>query len=176
MTAQPSDQHVACATLTYLAQPADPLLGSLLRLHDPADLLARIRSGTLPTAAAATLDAAQETRIRPALTRWQTGSRASPPMPVWPGMPRTASTWCALAIQDGHLSSTTSDLPPLRVVGTRQHQPAVHMHAVRGHSRGKAATHSSLREPGQQRVAIVFALNSLRTSWQAGPPAAARSP
>jgi DNA processing protein len=69
--ARPGDRQVACAALTYLAQPADPLLGGLVRVLDPADVLAGIRSGTLPAAAAATLDAAQEARVRAALARWQ---------------------------------------------------------------------------------------------------------
>jgi hypothetical protein len=60
VTAQFSDRHVACATLTYLAQPADPLLGGLLRVLDPADVLAGIKSGALPAAAVATLNAAEE--------------------------------------------------------------------------------------------------------------------
>jgi DNA processing protein len=71
VTAQPSDRQVACATLTYLAQPADPLLNGLLRVLDPVDVLVGIRSGTLPATAAVTLDAVQEARIRPALARWQ---------------------------------------------------------------------------------------------------------
>jgi DNA processing protein len=71
VTAQPGDRQVASATLTYLAQAADPLLGGLLPVLHPADVLAGIRSGALPAAAAATLDTAQEARLRPALARWR---------------------------------------------------------------------------------------------------------
>ena len=71
MTAQPGDRQVACAALTFLAQAADPLLGGLLRVLDPTDVVAGIRSGTLPAAAAAALDAVQQARVRPALARWQ---------------------------------------------------------------------------------------------------------
>lgn len=60
MTAQPGDRQVAYATLTYLAQPADPLLSGLLRVLDPADVLAGIKPGALPAAAVATLNATEE--------------------------------------------------------------------------------------------------------------------
>ena len=69
MTAQPGDRQIACATLMYLAQPANPLLGGLLRVFDSADVLAdQVR---YPAAAgAATLDAAHQVdalvRARPA--------------------------------------------------------------------------------------------------------------
>lgn len=43
VTAQPGDRLVAYATLTYLNQSADPLLGSPLRVLDPADMLAGIK-------------------------------------------------------------------------------------------------------------------------------------
>jgi DNA processing protein len=71
VTAQPDDQHVACATLTYLAQLADPLLDALLHVLDPIGLLAGIRSDTLPAAPPATPNTAQEPRLRPALARWR---------------------------------------------------------------------------------------------------------
>ena len=42
----PGEHAVACATLTYLAEPGDTTLGALLSVASPAEVLARIRSGT----------------------------------------------------------------------------------------------------------------------------------
>jgi DNA processing protein len=67
---RPSEHQLACATLTRLAEPAHPLLGALLQLLPPAEVLAAIRFGTLPAAADA-LDPDQVTGLRPALARWQ---------------------------------------------------------------------------------------------------------
>jgi DNA processing protein len=78
MTRQPDVHRVACAMLTYLAEPADPLLGALLRMLDPAHVLASIRSGTVPARAVAGLDQAQAYRLRPALSRWRTQLPAAP--------------------------------------------------------------------------------------------------
>jgi hypothetical protein len=47
MTRQ-DDHRAACATLTYLAERADPALGSLLQVLSPAEVLASIRSGAIP--------------------------------------------------------------------------------------------------------------------------------
>src|ERR1019366_10695136 len=41
------DQRRACAILTCLAEPADPLTGKLLRVLTPAGVLAMIRSGSV---------------------------------------------------------------------------------------------------------------------------------
>jgi DNA processing protein len=78
MTRLPEDGRVACATLTYLAEPADPLLGPLLQVLDPAGVLASIRSGTVPARAADALDPAQISRLRPALARWRAQLAAIP--------------------------------------------------------------------------------------------------
>jgi DNA processing protein len=78
VTRLPEGHRVVCATLTYLAEPADPLLGTLLRLLDPASVLAAIRSGTIPARAAAELDQAQAPRLRPALARWRAQLPAIP--------------------------------------------------------------------------------------------------
>ena len=45
----PGEHAVACATLTYLAEPGDTTLGALLSVADPVEVLARIRSGTPST-------------------------------------------------------------------------------------------------------------------------------
>ena len=57
----PSERAVACATLTYLAEPGDVTLGALLGVIGPAEVLQRIRSGT-PGAIAAS---------QTALGRWR---------------------------------------------------------------------------------------------------------
>jgi DNA processing protein len=42
-------QRIARATLTYLAEPADPMVCGLLQVLSPAELVASIRSGSIPT-------------------------------------------------------------------------------------------------------------------------------
>jgi DNA processing protein len=49
MTADESRQREARAHLTYLAEPADTLLGTLLRDNEPAALVAAIMAGRLPS-------------------------------------------------------------------------------------------------------------------------------
>ncbi len=71
MTRQDDDHRVACATLTYLAEPADPVLGRLLQVLGPVEVLASIRSGAIPAHAATAINQAQVTRLRPALVRWR---------------------------------------------------------------------------------------------------------
>jgi DNA processing protein len=41
-------ERIARATLTYLAEPADPVIGGLLQVLSPAELVASIRSGRIP--------------------------------------------------------------------------------------------------------------------------------
>ncbi|MGI8449808.1 MAG: DNA-processing protein DprA [Streptosporangiaceae bacterium] len=72
MSTQPGDSRAARATLTYLAEPADPLLGTLLRETDPCEIVAAIRSGAVPTAMSRRLNPAQQAGIRPSLARWRT--------------------------------------------------------------------------------------------------------
>jgi hypothetical protein len=48
-----------------------PLLGPLLRVLDPADVLASITSGVIPADAAGVLGDAQAARLRPALASWR---------------------------------------------------------------------------------------------------------
>ena len=57
----PGEHAVACATLTYLAEPGDTTLGALLGVASPREVLARIRSGTPGTITAS----------RTALGRWR---------------------------------------------------------------------------------------------------------
>jgi DNA processing protein len=56
--------------LTYITEPADPILGALLQVLAPGDVVAAIRSGATP-AAAAHLDEAQVSRVRLVLSRWR---------------------------------------------------------------------------------------------------------
>ena len=44
----PSEARLARAALTYLAEPGDPVLGALLAVCDPAEVLAVIKADTLP--------------------------------------------------------------------------------------------------------------------------------
>ena len=46
----PSEVRLARAALTYLAEPGDPVLGALLAVCDPAEVLAAIKADTLPVA------------------------------------------------------------------------------------------------------------------------------
>lgn len=71
--------RVASATLTYLAQPADPLLGTLLEAMPPDEVLAVIRAGSLPAGVAGGLPADRATRAAPALARWRDQLPAVPP-------------------------------------------------------------------------------------------------
>jgi hypothetical protein len=58
MTRQDDDHRAACATLTYLAEPANPALGRPLQVLNPAQVLASISSGTIPARAARTMNQA----------------------------------------------------------------------------------------------------------------------
>ena len=64
MSTRPGDSRAARATLTYLAEPADPLLRSLLREADPCEIVAAIRTCTVPDAMSRQLNPAQQARIR----------------------------------------------------------------------------------------------------------------
>ena len=45
---QPSEEKLARAALTYLAEPGDPALGALLAICEPAEVLAAIKADMLP--------------------------------------------------------------------------------------------------------------------------------
>jgi DNA processing protein len=55
----PARQALARAALTYLAEPADPALGALLEVCEPAEVLAAIKAGTLPSIEAGALPATE---------------------------------------------------------------------------------------------------------------------
>lgn len=71
--------RAARATLTYLAQPADPLLGALLEVAPPDEVLAAIQAGSLPSGAARVLPAGQTARVGSALAGWQARLVTAPP-------------------------------------------------------------------------------------------------
>jgi DNA processing protein len=71
VTRQDDDHRVACATLTYVAEPADPVLGHLLQVLSPVEVLISIRSGTISVRAVRAMGHAQAAGLRPALARWR---------------------------------------------------------------------------------------------------------
>jgi DNA processing protein len=71
-------QALARAALTYLAEPADPALGALLEVCEPAEVLAAIKAGTLPAIKADALPAtdltdnpARRRALEAAFNRWR---------------------------------------------------------------------------------------------------------
>jgi DNA processing protein len=75
---RPGDCRAARAVLTYVADPADPLLGGLLQAVDPCEIVAAIQSGTLPGAVYRQLNPGQQARIGPALMQWRLRLAAVP--------------------------------------------------------------------------------------------------
>jgi hypothetical protein len=66
------EQKLARAALTYLAEPADPALGALLGICEPAEVLAAIKSGMLPGAGPGCGDSpASRLALERALGRWR---------------------------------------------------------------------------------------------------------
>jgi DNA processing protein len=71
-TARLSEQHLARAALTYLAEPGDPALGALLEVCEPAEILAAIKAGTLPGTGSGYSDSpARRRALAAALGRWR---------------------------------------------------------------------------------------------------------
>jgi hypothetical protein len=83
VTRPPGACQLSCATLTYLAEPADPALGSLLQILSPGQVLASIRSGTIPARATRAMYQAQAAGSRPALARGGHNCPACPQTPCW---------------------------------------------------------------------------------------------
>jgi DNA processing protein len=69
------DAHrLACAALTYLAEPDDAVLGTLLGMCEPAEMVAAIQAGRLPGHLAAWLDGCSpgdRATVTRALQRWR---------------------------------------------------------------------------------------------------------
>jgi DNA processing protein len=65
-------QALARAALTYLAEPADPALGALLEICEPAEVLAAIKAGMLPGTGPGCGDSPASRRaLERALGRWR---------------------------------------------------------------------------------------------------------
>jgi DNA processing protein len=79
VTRPPGDDRLARAALTYLAEPADPLLGELLRILDPSGVLAFIRSGAVRAGVADELAPYLADRLRATLAQWHALIPAIPP-------------------------------------------------------------------------------------------------
>jgi DNA processing protein len=70
--AQPGQQALARAALTYLAEPGDPALGALLEICEPTELLAAIKAGMLPGTGPGCGDSPASRRaLARALDRWR---------------------------------------------------------------------------------------------------------
>jgi hypothetical protein len=63
------DHRAAPAALTYIAEPADTLLGALVQAVAPGEALAAIQSGTLPAVVSQRLDAARKAGARRSVPR-----------------------------------------------------------------------------------------------------------
>ena len=74
-----SGSRAARAALTYVAQPAAPLLATLLEVMPPEEAATAIRAGSLPSGVARALPAGQTARAASALARWQAQLPAVPP-------------------------------------------------------------------------------------------------
>jgi DNA processing protein len=73
------EQRLACAALTYLAEPADPALGALLRICDPGEVLAAIKADLVPGTGPGCGDSpASRAALQRALGRWRTRLPALP--------------------------------------------------------------------------------------------------
>lgn len=75
MTAmRPDDERIARATLSYLAEPGDVLLGKLVRARGPVQAMKLIRAGLVEDSAE--LDAARDAQR--AISRWHTALEKAP--------------------------------------------------------------------------------------------------
>jgi DNA processing protein len=72
LTARHGEQRLARAALTYLAEPADPALGALLEICEPAEVLAAIKADMLPGIGPGCGDSPASRRaLERALDRWR---------------------------------------------------------------------------------------------------------
>ena len=84
LSADFSRQRIARAALSYLAEPGDPALGTLLQACPPADVLAAIKAGQLPRACRET-DRARWAALTRALGRWRLRLPDLPPQDTLAG-------------------------------------------------------------------------------------------
>jgi DNA processing protein len=72
LIAPPSEQALARAALTYLAEPGDPALGALLEICEPTEVLAAIKADMLPGTGPGCGDSPASRRaLERALGRWR---------------------------------------------------------------------------------------------------------
>ena len=72
LSARHGEQHLARAALAYLAEPADPALGALLEICEPAEVLAAIKADMLPGIGPGCGDSPASRRaLARALGRWR---------------------------------------------------------------------------------------------------------
>ena len=112
LMARLSEQALARAALTYLAEPGDPALGALLEICEPAEVLAAIKADMLPGTGPGCGDSPASRRaLERALGRWRVR------LPICPARGRsrlpaaTASGWSAPATRSGRPGWTTSARP-----------------------------------------------------------------
>jgi hypothetical protein len=105
-------QALARAALTYLAEPADPALGALLEICEPAEVLAAIKADMLPRTGPGCGDSPASRRaLERALGRWRIR------LPICPATGRsrppaaTASVWSAPQTPSGPAAWTSSARP-----------------------------------------------------------------
>jgi len=67
--------------LTCLTEPADPLLGGLLQVSDPGEILAMVRSGRVPADVPGQLSPGQQARLGPGLASWREKLATIPSLP-----------------------------------------------------------------------------------------------
>ena len=80
------EERLARAALTYLAEPADPALGALLGICEPAEVLAAIKADMVPGIGPGCGDTPQSrAALRRALARWRAR------LPALPGRERIAA-------------------------------------------------------------------------------------
>jgi DNA processing protein len=69
--AELSEDHLARAALTYLAEPGDSALGAMLGICEPAEVVAAIKAGMLPTGPGCGDNPAGRRALERALGRWR---------------------------------------------------------------------------------------------------------
>jgi DNA processing protein len=72
-----SENRLARARLTFTAEPADPVMGALVRLAEPAEVLSWIDAGMIPASVAGYLQRTDRT-LGGALSRWRRNLRSAP--------------------------------------------------------------------------------------------------
>jgi hypothetical protein len=95
-----SENRLARARLTFTAEPADPVMGALVRLAEPAGVLSWIDAGMIPARVAGHLQRTDRT-LGGALSRWRNNLRSAPDAAALPHTSVTGSACSAPARPDG---------------------------------------------------------------------------